>query len=288
MAPPAGRPVPLRAVSSTLELRGRSRSEQPPPLPNSSHNKILIYSIFQKELEAKLHLEKVAVDALLRQARGLLIQTPLQERTRLVVLSALERVMKRLKTSRIEMERGICYIDVLSQIIAITEERKIRIVEDEVTTTAEEFQLPLLGFHGHHRKGASDDTVDTMLSSTTLYTALNPGDDIGVPIRRIGTPTRNAKTTSQPTVTEGSKSSMAGKRSISGGDLVGSAVGGQSSVGPVRQLGVENYNSAPGSMETERMSPGSLDARTSHSLPAENESNSRVAEISRIVRERGF
>jgi hypothetical protein len=285
MAPPAGRQVPLRAVSSTLELRGRSKSEQPPPLPNASHNKILIYTIFQKELEAKLHLETVAVDGLLRQARGLLIQTPLQERTRLVVLSALERVTKRLKTSRIEMERGICYIDVLSQIIAIMGERKIRIVEDEATTTAEEYQLPLLGLYGHHRKSASDDTVDTMLSSTTLYTTLNPGDDIGVPIRRIGTPTRNANTTSQPTLREGNKSSMARKRSISG-DLVGSVVGGQSSIGSIKELGVENYDSVLGNTHTERISPGCLG--TSPSLPAENESNPRVAEISRIVREGGF
>src|SRR5438046_7873834 len=80
MAPPAGRQVPLRAVSSTLELRGRSKSEQPPPLSTSSNNKIFIYTNFQKELETKLHFQKVAVDTLLRQARGLLIQTQLQER----------------------------------------------------------------------------------------------------------------------------------------------------------------------------------------------------------------
>lgn len=245
MAPPAGRPVPLRAISSTLDLRSRSKSEQPPPLPNSPYNKILIYSAFQKEVEANLHLEKLAVDALLRQARGLLMQTPLQERTRLVVLSALERVVRQLKTRRIELERSFCYIDILSQIIAIMEERKIRIVDDEV----EEFQLPFLGFHGNHRKNASDDTADTMLSSSTLYTALNPGE---VPIRQIGTPTRNART-SQP-LREGSKSSMKGKRSMSGGDLVGSAVGGQSSVAPMRQLGMEDYHYAPGIMETERMS----------------------------------
>jgi hypothetical protein len=247
MAPPAGRPVPLRAVSSTLELRDRSKSENAHLLPNTPHNKILIYSAFQKELEAKLGLEKAAVDALLRQARGLLIQTPLQDRTRLVVLSALERVTKRLKISRIEMERGICYIDVLSQIIAIIGERKIRIVEDDGSTTTEEFQLPGLGFDGHHKKSASDNTVDTMLSSTTLYTALNPGDDIGVPIRRIGTPTRNAKTT-QPTLEEGNKCSMAGRRSMSEVDLVGSTVGVQSSVVPAKRLRVKRHDNPPGSI----------------------------------------
>jgi hypothetical protein len=185
MAPPAGRPIPLRAVSSTLELRNRSKSEQI-PLPPSSSDKLSIYTLFQKDMETKLHLQKIAVDSLLRQARGLLIQTPIQERTRLGVLNALERVTKRLKISRIEMERGLAYIDVLSQITKILGIRTIRIVRDEM----EEFQLPRLGFVDH-KKTASDETVDTMLSSTTLYTTLNPTEDIGIPVRKIGIPMKS-------------------------------------------------------------------------------------------------
>jgi hypothetical protein len=60
---------------------------------------------------------------------------------------------------------------------------KIRLVEDE-----EDFQLPLLGFSSH-KKTTSEKTVDTMLSSSTLYTALHPSDDM-VPVKRIEQPSR--------------------------------------------------------------------------------------------------
>lgn len=184
IAPPAGRPVPLRAVSSTLELRGRSKSEQPIP-PTPQENKLLLCTAFQKDLEAKLHFQRPAVDSLERQVRCLLMQTPLQDKTKVLVLSALERVTKRLKSTRIEMARGLCYAHVLDQLIDILTGRKIRLVEAET----EEFQLPLLGFVENakgHRKAASNDSVDTFLSSATLYTALNPTDDL--PVRRIGEP----------------------------------------------------------------------------------------------------
>ena len=195
---PAGRPIPLRAVSSTLELRNRSKSEQPPtPLPTSSSrptDKSLLYMAFKKELESNLPLQTISVDALLRQARGLLIQTPFQDKTRLDVLTALERVCRRLRSGRIEMERAICYIDILTQIMVVMRGHKIRIVEK---VEMEEFHLPVLGLKGvtgmRHRKNASDDTVNTMLSSTTLYGTLHPTNDIGVPIRRIGTPTRSVR-----------------------------------------------------------------------------------------------
>src|SRR5271155_1430209 len=190
MAPPAGRPVPLRAVSSTLELRGRSKSEQP-SLSNSSssQDKVAMYTAFQRELEAKLPLQKMAVDSLLRQARGLLIQTPLQDKSRLAVLSALERVMRRLKASRIELERGVAYIAILSYLVGVCAESKIRLV-DEKENGAEEFQLPMLGFVN---EGMSEENVGNLLSGTSLYGSFTPSEegDLGVPVRRIGTPTKS-------------------------------------------------------------------------------------------------
>lgn len=185
MAPPAGRPVPLRAVSSTLELRGRSKSEQAPPQPS----KLDSYIAFRGELEAKLPLQKIGADALLRQARGLLVQTPLQEKTRILVLSALERVTKRLKTMRLELERTKAYMHVLSALPG-----GIRLVESSGSST-ESFQLPVLELRrGHARQRTSDGTTNTMLSSRTLYGAL-VGE--GVPVRRIGVASPTASPTSE-------------------------------------------------------------------------------------------
>ena len=90
-----------------------------------------------------MHLQKVAVESLERTARGLLLQCPVQEKTRVRVISALERVVKRLKMSRIELERGECYIDVLGQFVGIMRERKVRLVEESASST-EDFQLPSL------------------------------------------------------------------------------------------------------------------------------------------------
>ena len=153
-------------------------------------------------------------------------------------------------------------------------ERKIRIVEAET----EEFQLPLLGFHGHHRKSASDETTDnTMLSSTTLYTTLNPTDGIDVPIRRIATPSRTAKPISQSPLHNGNINSVTGAQTDAKG--ISEAVGKNSGVIHVGQL---KYNS-PGSMETK--TPVNVKPKKmSRSLRAESESNSRVGEIPRIMR----
>jgi len=216
MAPPAGRPVPLRAVSSTLELRGRSKSEQPPPqqLPPS---KLSMYASYHKELEAKLPLQNIGVDALLRQARGLLVQTPLQEKTRGIVLNGLERVTKRLKSARIELERTKAYVEVLSQVTSLLTNGGIRLVEKSNATSSttssvhgcmDEFQLPALdlrgaGKRGHVRQSTSEGTVNTMLSSQTLYGALMDDEEvdmsIGVPVRRIGvaSPTASLSPTSE-------------------------------------------------------------------------------------------
>ena len=216
MAPPAGRPVPLRTVSSTLELRGRSKSEQSPPrqLPPS---KLSLYTSYHKELEAKLPLQKIGVDSLLRQARGLLVQTPLQEKTRGIVLNGLERVTKRLKSARIELERTKAYIEVLSRVTSLLTNGGIRLVEKSHTTSSsassvrggmDEFQLPALDLHGagrrgHTRKNTSEGTLNTMLSSQTLYGALmgdeEVGMSIGVPVRRIAvaSPTASVSPTSE-------------------------------------------------------------------------------------------
>jgi hypothetical protein len=181
MAPPAGRPIPLRAVSSTLELRGRSKSEQPLYNPTQL-DKLHLCSQFQHELETKLHLQKVAVESLERSARGLLLQCPVQEKTRVQVISSLERVMKRLKMSRIELERGECYIDVLGQFVGIMTERKIRLVEESGSST-EEFQLPSL--EGLGNLGDSMAATGVGRDSRLL-------EGIDVPIRRIGTPSLTA------------------------------------------------------------------------------------------------
>ena len=105
------------AVSSILELGGRSNSKQPPLFTPTQLDKLYLCSQFQHELETKLHLQKVAVESLERTARGLLLQCPVQEKTRVQVISALERVVKRLKMNRIELERGECFIDVLGQFV---------------------------------------------------------------------------------------------------------------------------------------------------------------------------
>lgn len=284
IAPPASRQIPLRAVSSTLELRGRSKSEQPPlplsPSTSSSStslvqtsNKILLYTTFQKDLIAKLDLQKMRVDSMVRQARGLLIQTPLQEKTRLAVLNALERVCKRLKVCRIEMERAVCYIDVLEQVIQIIGERKIRLVEKE-TDSEDSYQLPLLVLHQggreRHRKSRSDDTVDTMLSSTTLYTALNPVEDtIGVPIRKIGTPSRNAKITATQANMKDTKG-MEGKRSESSEKTVIE----ENSILSGHSLG--KYDSGPaGIMERS----GSNSLRAENKLSSTGDTTIHVAEL---------
>lgn len=175
MAPPAGRPVPLRAVSSTLELRGRSKSEQPPLVPPSQLDKLHLCQQFQYELLTKLHLQRVAVESLERTARGLLLQCPVQERTRVQVISALERLAKRLKMSRIELERGECYIHVLGQFVGIMKERQVRLVRE--SSSGDEFQLPPLGL-----RNLGDENGR----------GLGLLDDIDVPIRRIGTPTLSA------------------------------------------------------------------------------------------------
>ncbi len=187
MAPPAGRPIPLRAVSSTLELRGRSKSEQPPLSTPIQLDKLHLCSQFQHELETKLHLQKVAVESLERTARGLLLQCPVQEKTRVQVISALERVVKRLKMSRIELERGECYIDVLGQFVGIMRDRKVRLVEESASST-EDFHLPSLTALGD--LGDSIMTEGVGRGSSLL-------DDIDVPIRRIGTPTLSASSCQQ-------------------------------------------------------------------------------------------
>ena len=83
------------------------------------------------------------MESLERTARGLLLQCPVQERTRVQVISALERLAKRLKMSRIELERGECYIHVLGQFVGIMKERQVRLVRE--SSSGDEFQLPPLG-----------------------------------------------------------------------------------------------------------------------------------------------
>jgi hypothetical protein len=134
-----------------------------------------------------LHLQKVAVDSLVRTARGLLLQCPVQERTRVQVITALERVAKRLKLSRVELERGECYIDVLGQFVAIMKERKVRLVEESSSSSGgDEFQLPPLGLGEKFSDGRS-----------AGERGLGLLDDIDVPIRRIGTPTLTSASSSQ-------------------------------------------------------------------------------------------
>jgi len=169
---PAGRPVPLRSVSSTLELRARSKSEQPPT------DKDVACSNLQKELEAKLPLQRAGVQGLMRQARALLLQTPIQDRTRFLLSMALERLTKRLKESQIELRKSECYVTMLSMVSKNT----VRLVESEST---DDFQLPVFGFH--RKNNPSEMTTDTMLSSRTLYSTLHPEEDI--PMKRIGMPT---------------------------------------------------------------------------------------------------
>jgi hypothetical protein len=280
MAPPAGRPVPLRAVSSTLELRGRSKSEQP-PLPPVPVDKLAVYSSFHAELEAKLHLQRAAVDSLIRQARGLLIQTPIQEKTKLSMMAALERVTKRLKGARVELERGRAYLDILANVIIFMKGNKVRLVEAET----EEFQLPSLGFvagnsTGHRRNSPSEKTVDTMLSSTTLYTALHPveSEDIGIPVRRIGEPSR--------TFTVGGSPTSSSKQSVlDDGNVVDGAGMTVPEILLPEQEGMsplEKCESAPGVMDT------SIKEIPIPVSKVENHKTPRVAEITRIVREGGF
>lgn len=284
MAPPAGCPVPLRAVSSTLELRLRSKSDQVATFPNP--DKLTNYITFQTSIEKKLPLQKMAVDAHLRQARGLLIQTPLQDRTRVTVLNALERVTRRLKSSRVEMERGLCYLDVLRNLISIISVQKVRLVETET----EEF-LPSLGFVGHRRR-PSEATVDTMLSSTTLYTTLHPSEDIsGVPVRRIGTPSLSIK--SSPTSAKGSVTGIPSPIAARPEITDGSSIKGISPVMVTRTEIVDGPASPSLQLEKCESAPGNM-ARGKTSL-AENvdpvkstRDTIRVAEITRIVREGGF
>jgi hypothetical protein len=270
MAPPIERSIPLRAISSTLDLRLRSKSEQ--SSSSSPPDKLQLYNTFQKQIEKKLDLQKATVDAQLRQARGLLIQTPIQDKTRIIVMNALERITKRLKTSRIEMERGLCYSDILNQLISIITGSKIRLVEAET----EEFMLPHLGFSGH-AKTSSDGTEDTMLSSTTLYTTLNPHEDIGVPIRRIGTPSLSISSAKKSTAENISEKNVAGDtvREKNGKTVM--------DAGPLIQL--EKCESAPGVMDQRDHLNSSL-AENIPSIKARD--HIRVAEITRIVREGGF
>ena len=281
LAPPAGRPVPLRAVSSTLELRGRSKSEQPTLTTTTTQDNVAMYNAFQRELEAKLPLQKVQVDSLLRQARGLLIQTPLQDKTRVSVLSALERVMKRLKGSRIELERGLAYIAILSHLVDIITENKIRFVDEKDSGAADEFQLPMLGFVGER---AGDENVENLLSGTSLYRSMNASEegDLGVPVRRIGTPTKSlpVDTMSSRRSTDsppGGVQRPVPRQVVSEGVVSGIRPPEETPPHPKMRLsmdprdgGLEKSESAPGVMNSAEGIP--------HSLQAENVSDEREAQ----------
>jgi hypothetical protein len=269
MAPPAGRPVPLRSVSSTLELRGRSKSEQPlPPL----QDKISAYTAFLKELEAKSELQRITVDSFLRQARGLLIQTPFQDRTRSQVLVALEKVTKRLKSSRIDMERGLCYADVLRQTVELMAERKIRIVPEE-----KEYLLPMLGFvrNGGHAKSPS---------TSTLFSALNQLDDIDVPVRTIESPTMESKLKIDKEVSGEKQVERTIVQDVERVDRLSHKHTSTSSL-PI----LEKSDSEP---VIEQTSSGKLSplAENISATPkgSQGDLKLRVAEIGRIIREGGF
>jgi hypothetical protein len=234
----------------------------------------------------------MAVDSLLRQARGLLIQTPLQDKSRLAVLSALERVMRRLKGSRIELERGVTYIAILSYLVGVCAESKIRLV-DEKEIGAEEFQLPMLGFVN---EGMSEENVENLLSGTSLYGSFNASEDGdlgGVPVRRIGTPTKSIplgklSPNVSPAAARGTEQRPAPRHTFSSDEVVSARKreGEPSPESKARMLidpqdlGLEKSESAPASMATGRGIP--------HSLRAENVSETtRKAEITNIVKEGG-
>ena len=251
-----------------------------------------MYSAFQRELEAKLPLQKMAVDSLLRQARGLLVQTPLQDKTRLSVLSALERVTRRLKESRIELERGVAYVAILSYLVGVGEESRIRLVDEKEGGT-EEFRLPMLGFVG---EGMNEDNVENLLGGTSLYGSFNASEegDLGVPVRRIGTPSKsiplNRISPNQSPVTGGEMTRQTPRHEFASEEVVSLRKReGEPSVEPrlrmlmdPRDIGLEKSESAPGSiMDTGRGIP--------HSLRAENVSaTTRKAGVTKIVKEGGF
>ena len=287
MAPPAGRPVPLRAVSSTVELRGRSKSEQPSLTQTYPvQDKLAMYAAWQRDLEAKLPLQKVSVDSLLRQARGLLIQTPLQDKTRLGVLNALERVMKRLKASRIELESGVAYIAILSHTLDMMVENKIRFVEKDGGNGEEQFQLPMLGFGEEMR----EDKTEKLPSGTSLYGNLMMSEegDLGVPVRRIGTPSKSIPPSpNQSPVTKSVIQRTPPRQAFL--DAVVSedkweqdtpAEPRVESLMDPRNLGLEKSESAPGSLDTIRWIP--------YSLRAENISDMQRADSAQMVKEAGF
>jgi hypothetical protein len=181
---PAGRPVPLRAVSSTLELRARSKSEQAPSrllIPDKS----VQYAAFREDLQGILPLQRITLQSCARQLRGLLLQAPVQERSRTALSAALERVTRRYKWIRLEVLKMECYTWMLDFLVSVANERMVRLVEKE--SAQDDFQLPVLGFSGKHKRSSpSQRTTDTMLSSETLFTALHPSDTDDIPIRSVG------------------------------------------------------------------------------------------------------
>lgn len=277
MSPPAGRPVPLRAVSSTLELRARSKSEQPSVVP-AIGDKPRLYSTFNKDLEAKLPLQKVTLQGLIRQVNGLLLQTPIQERTRFHVLMALERVTKRLKANRIDLQRSECYLGILSSLLSIMAENKVRLVESEST---DDFQLPVFGFDVGHRKNnpseMTTDSVNTMLSSRTLYSALNPAveDSLDIPVRRVGPLTTSANGTN------GEDQSV--NTSANATNKAGTAVKVKDGIEEVTGIVV------PEQIKREvRWSPNESHPHRGQSSSTPATPTLRVAEITKIIHEGGF
>lgn len=283
LAPPAGRPIPLRAVSSTLELRGRSKSEQP-PLPPTQLDKMKLCQQFQHELETKLHLQKVAVESLERTARGLLLQCPVQERTRVQVITALERVVKRLKLSRVELERGECYIDVLKQFVEVMKNRKIRLVEKSGTSSErDDFELPPLsglGKSGDEGRG------------------LGLLDDIDVPVRRIGTPTLSASSSQNSKIDTSSRrgdSPTTIPQIITTNTTALTESPSQLTATPFSQT-QNTFNTTKGIPSSSLSSSSAVIPDTSSSRVEKTNTNTNIpigsplhmAEITRIVREVGF